>query len=53
MIYKPENVFGTLPTTTRSGYTFLGWFTEKEGGTQITADTIVGIEDTTFYAHWS
>ena len=37
----------------RTDYTFLGWFTQRTGGTQITADTIVNIEDdTTLYAHW-
>ena len=42
---------GELPTTTRTGYTFLGWFTEPTNGTQITSSTIVN-DDDTFYAHW-
>lgn len=43
---------GTLPTVQRSGYVFLGWFTQPEGGEQVTAD-FVPQEDTTVYAHWS
>ena len=31
--------------------TFLGWFTEEDGGEQITSDTIV-TSDTSFYARW-
>ena len=45
--------YGTLPTPTREGYTFLGWFTEQDGGTQITSDTIFnGNSNQTLYAHW-
>ena len=42
---------GTLPTATRDGYEFLGWFTAAVGGTQVTAATVV-TEDVTFYAQW-
>lgn len=41
-----------LPEPTRQGYTFDGWFTEKEGGKKITEDTVFG-GDTELYAHWS
>ena len=42
-----------LPTLTREHYTFLGWFTERDGGTEVTANTIFnGTEDITLYAHW-
>ena len=45
--------YGTLPTLSRTGYTFTGWFTAASGGTQVTSDTIVKItEDQTLYAHW-
>ncbi len=37
---------------TRKGYTFIGWFTSKGGGEQITTD-IVFISNTTVYARWS
>ena len=39
----------TLPTLSRTGYTFLGWFTEATGGTEITA---MPAGDTTVYARW-
>ena len=43
--------YGTLPTPVRSGYAFVGWFTE--GGTEIKAtDTVSITADTTLYAHW-
>ena len=28
--------YGDLPTPTKTGYTFTGWYTEEEGGTQVT-----------------
>ena len=35
-------------------YTFEGWFTEPEGGQQITPETIfAAAHDQTWYAHWS
>ncbi len=46
--------YGDLPTPTRYGYTFKGWYTEKEGGSQITSDSNVRTaKDHTLYAHWS
>ena len=48
------NPYGELPTLTREGYTFAGWFTEKDGGTQVTKDTEVKtVADHTLYAHWT
>ena len=45
--------YGTLPEATRDGYTFLGWFTATEGGTEVTASTSVTTnKDHTLYAHW-
>lgn len=41
----------SLSTPTRPSYTFLGWFTFPDGGTQVTADTVF-TQDTTIYAHW-
>ncbi len=35
----------------REGYTFLGWFTEPEGGTQIT-QLSKETDEMTLYAHW-
>ena len=43
---------GALPTPTRTDYSFLGWYTKKEGGTIITESTRV-TKDVTYYAHWA
>ena len=40
---------GSLPTPTRSGHSFSGWF--KGSGTQVTANTII-ISNVTFFAEW-
>lgn len=46
--------YGELPTLTRTGYTFDGWFTDPVNGEQVTASTKVKIADNhTLYAHWS
>ena len=44
----------TLPTEpTRKNAEFLGWFTEANGGTEVTAnDVFTETSDTTYYAHW-
>ncbi len=45
--------YGTIPVALRTGYTFAGWFTEKDGGKQIVAeDTFTEVNDQTIYAHW-
>lgn len=45
--------YGALPTPTRTGYTFKGWYTAKSGGTQITSSTTVSItSNQTLYARW-
>lgn len=33
--------YGELPTATREGYLFDGWYTSPDGGDKVTADTIV------------
>ena len=43
---------GALPTPTRSGYTFAGWFTAASGGTKVLATTVVP-GNATYYAHWT
>jgi uncharacterized repeat protein (TIGR02543 family) len=42
----------SLPTPTRDGYAFNGWFTDKNGGTAVTSSTIFSA-DTTIYARWT
>ena len=45
------STYGTLPTPTRTGWTFVGWFTEANGGTQVKSDTTVAItSDQLLYA---
>lgn len=47
------STYGTLPTPTRSGYAFLGWFTDSSAGTQVTSSTTVNLSaNQTLYAHW-
>jgi uncharacterized protein (TIGR02145 family)/uncharacterized repeat protein (TIGR02543 family) len=49
------SAYGTLATTTRTGYTFGGWWTESGGaGTQITSGTTVATSSNhTLYAKWT
>ena len=45
--------FGKLPVSKRKGFKFEGWYTQKDGGTKITAKTNVTItRSMTLYAHW-
>lgn len=46
-----DTPYDSLPTVTRKGCKFLGWFTDVSGGTRVTEDTIVDSERT-LYAHW-
>lgn len=43
---------GTLPETERKGYTFLGWYTERTGGTKLSSSSTVPAQNRTYYAHW-
>ena len=45
--------YGSLPTATRTGHTFQGWYTAKSGGTKVSPSTTMGAANTTLYAHWS
>lgn len=48
------DTYGSLPVPTKSGTTFVGWFTESSGGTQITDQTVITTAtDHTIYAHWT
>ena len=45
--------YGTLPTPTKEGYVFIGWYTQASGGTKKTSGSTVSTnEDHTLYAHW-
>ena len=47
-----DGKLASLPTPTRSSYSFNGWYTEKNGGTKVTTDTVFHAK-TTVYAHWT
>ena len=51
-IVKSGSVIGELPVPTRDNYAFIGWYTDKDAGTQVFSDNIVeaGIK---LYAHWT
>ena len=54
-IAQSSNTYGELATPTPpSGYSFSGWFTQQDGGTQVTSSTnyVHGTSPTTLYAHW-
>ena len=46
--------YGKLPTVSRKGYQFDGWYTKKKGGDKITsASRVEEIRAHTLYAHWT
>ena len=49
-----NNTYQTLgETPLRPGYRFLGWYTEEDGGVEVTTETKVTITNNhTLYAHW-
>lgn len=45
--------YGALPTPTRRGYTFAGWYTAKSGGSRIVSSSVVRTtRNQTLYARW-
>lgn len=54
IIVTNTSTYGELPTPTRKGYTFSGWFTSSIGGEMINENSIVGLSSSqTLYAHWN
>ena len=46
--------YGMLPASLLGGYTFKGWWTDPDNGTQILASTLVSLSaNQTLYAHWN
>ena len=43
---------GELPEATRGGWDFVGWFTAKTGGAEVTPETVV-TKAVTYYARWT
>ncbi len=42
----------TLPTPSKTGYTFDGWYTQSSGGTKV-SNTYTPAGNVTLYAHWT
>ncbi|MCL2020214.1 MAG: InlB B-repeat-containing protein [Oscillospiraceae bacterium] len=42
----------SLPTPTRTGHTFMGWYTTETGGTEVTVN-MTFTQNSTIYARWS
>ncbi|MDE6583361.1 MAG: InlB B-repeat-containing protein, partial [Clostridia bacterium] len=58
---KYDNKFDTLPTPTKTGYTFLGWFDDADFTVEVDADTVLNSDNVTIddenltktiYAKW-
>lgn len=50
--YKEGTTIPSMPKATWGGYTFNGWYTEKEGGEKVTEETVI-TSDMTLYGHWT
>lgn len=51
---KKSGTYGTLPTPTRAGYTFKGWYTAASGGSKVTSSTkLIQNSAHTLYARWT
>ena len=49
-----DSTYNNLPTPTKKGYDFDGWYTEVNGGSKVTKDTKVTTDEPhTLYAHWT
>jgi len=48
-----SRALGSLPSPTRAGYSFKGWFTARSGGTKVSSSSKMGSYDKTVYAHWT
>ena len=54
MVVSFYKKYGKLPTVSRKGYQFDGWYTRKKGGDKITsASRVEEIRAHTLYAHWT
>ncbi len=51
-VYPANTCLGILPELEREGYTFMGWYTSKWGGQQVTEQSEVFSGHTALYARW-
>lgn len=50
---EEDGKYGKLPSAKRKKYTFKGWYTDPEGGSQVTSESKFTVKkDQTLYAHW-
>ena len=47
------DAYGNLPTPSREGYSFAGWFTQSTGGNEVTSSTRMTTANAEIFAHWS
>ena len=48
------STYGELPTPTREGFTFSGWYTAASGGTMVTSSSVVNVTgNVTLFARWT
>ena len=52
LVFKLGAPYGELPKPTMAGHTFLGWFTESEGGIEVKATDRCKTGVTKLYAQW-
>ena len=53
IVVKNEEAYKVLPSVSKTGMTFSGWYTEPEGGVKVENTTIVNLSsDMTLYAHF-
>lgn len=51
--FTVDKIYGdTMPSATRNGYTFDGWYTSATGGSRVTRGSTVTAGNKTLYAHW-
>lgn len=50
-VYNEGMMLGELPTPTRNGYRFMGWYTDPKGGNVVTSSSQV-TGNMTLYARW-
>ena len=48
-----DSSYGLLPLPVRTGFAFIGWYTDRVSGINVLAsDKVDSIDDQTLYAHW-
>ena len=47
------STYGNLPSPSRTGYQFAGWWTAASGGERITSTSTIPDEDVVLHAHWT